>query len=410
MASLRRINQDDLRNHNLSVVIDTLLRNIEPMSRAELAKATGLTKATMSLLVPILIDAGVVREGDPVAAAAFGRPSTPLAIAGGVLCGVGMQVNTDGYGTTVVDLDGSTIAGEWVERPMGGSDPAEVFAALDELVARHEREVTARGWRVAGAGLALPGLVTDDMRLLTARNLGWADLDLRRFDVVARLDARGGNEANMAALAQIPGYATQRRRKGIVGPGDSFLYVSADIGIGGAYVRDGRLVTGDRGFAGEIGHVSLSLDGPRCSCGRLGCLEAYVGRRALVERAGLAHGEEAVRIESFEALAQLLRAGEPRAVACADEAVRVLSSIVASAVNMLDVGTVLLGGLWERFGSGFTERIEREANAQLLGRPAVQVRVRMPEVGGHPALRGAAKLGLRRFIDDPLGFVGGAEG
>ena len=78
MASLRRINQDDLRNHNLSVVIDTLLRASGPMSRADLAKETGLTKATMSLLVSLLIDAGVVKEGEPQNSASYGRPSTPL--------------------------------------------------------------------------------------------------------------------------------------------------------------------------------------------------------------------------------------------------------------------------------------------------------------------------------------------
>lgn len=83
MAALRRINQDDLRNHNLSVVIDTLLHTTEPLSRAELAKRTGLTKATMSLLVSMLVDDGVVREGEPSVQSSYGRPSTPLLIAGG---------------------------------------------------------------------------------------------------------------------------------------------------------------------------------------------------------------------------------------------------------------------------------------------------------------------------------------
>lgn len=73
MTTLRRINQDDLRNHNLSVVISTLLRAAEPMSRAELAKQTGLTKATMSLLVSMLVDNGVVREGTPSVQSSYGR-------------------------------------------------------------------------------------------------------------------------------------------------------------------------------------------------------------------------------------------------------------------------------------------------------------------------------------------------
>ena len=109
MASLRRINQDDLRNHNLSVVIDTLLRASTPMSRANLAKETGLTKATMSLLVSLLIDAGIVKEGEPQNSSSYGRPSTPLALGGGKVCGIGMQVNTDGYGCVALDINRDTL-------------------------------------------------------------------------------------------------------------------------------------------------------------------------------------------------------------------------------------------------------------------------------------------------------------
>lgn len=75
MASLRRINQEDLRNHNLSVVLDTLLRAEKPMSRADLAKETGLTKATLSLLASMLIDSGVVQEGEPVVSTTYGGPA-----------------------------------------------------------------------------------------------------------------------------------------------------------------------------------------------------------------------------------------------------------------------------------------------------------------------------------------------
>ena len=193
MAALRRINQDDLRNHNLSVVIDTLLRTTEPLSRAELAKRTGLTKATMSLLVSMLVDDGVVREGEPSVQSSYGRPSTPLLIAGGRYCGIGLQVNTNGYGVIVLDLDGTVISERWVDADISAPDADEVFAELDALAMEQEALLAERGYTVAGAGLALPGLVTGDMRLLMARNLGWEQLDLTRFDVMRRLDVTAGN-------------------------------------------------------------------------------------------------------------------------------------------------------------------------------------------------------------------------
>lgn len=270
MTTLRRINQDDLRNHNLSVVISTLLRAAEPMSRAELAKQTGLTKATMSLLVSMLVDNGVVREGTPSVQSSYGRPSTPLLIAGGRYCGIGLQVNTDGYGTIVLDLDGTVVAERWVDADMSDVDADDIFSELNALSLEQERLLADRGYTVTGTGLALPGLVTDDMRLLMARNLGWEQLDLKRFDVVRRLDATAGNEANMAALAQIPGYAMHREDDGIVDPNASFIYLSTDVGIGGAVVRGGHVEIGDHGFGGELGHVSVELRGPVCRCGRRG--------------------------------------------------------------------------------------------------------------------------------------------
>lgn len=98
MTVLKRINQDDLRNHNLSVVLNTMLRSTSAFSRADLAKETGLTKATMSLLVSMLLSHHIVKEGAPLVQSVYGRPSTPLSIAGGSVCGIGIQINTDGYG------------------------------------------------------------------------------------------------------------------------------------------------------------------------------------------------------------------------------------------------------------------------------------------------------------------------
>ena len=405
MAVLRRINQDDLRNHNLSVVIDTLLRTTEPLSRAELAKRTGLTKATMSLLVSMLVDDGVVREGEPSVQSSYGRPSTPLLIAGGRYCGIGLQVNTDGYGVIVLDLDGTVISERWVDADMSAPDADEVFAELDTLAMEQEALLAERGYTVAGAGLALPGLVTGDMRLLVARNLGWEQLDLTRFDVMRRLDVTAGNEANMAALAQIPGYAMRRDGDGIVGPSESFIYLSTDVGIGGAVVRNGHVEIGDHGFGGELGHTSVELRGPVCRCGRRGCLETYAGRRAMVESAGIASGSAAARRESVDELIDRWCAGDVRAAAVVNRAIEAMVSSIASAINVCDIETVVLGGVWSQFGSEIAVQMQSALQRQVLGYPEVRAKVLMADVTSRPALVGAAAMGLRHFVDDPMQFV-----
>lgn len=407
MANLRRINQEDLRNHNLSVTLDTLLRAEKPMSRADLAKETGLTKATLSLLASMLIESGVVQEGEPVVSATYGRPSTPLEIRGGSIAGIGLQINTDGYGCLALDLNGDTLGREWVSEDMTGTDPYEIFAKLDAMAFPLESRLKRRGCKVVGAGLALPGIVTDDMWLLVARNLGWENVNLTRFNVVRRLDVVAGNEAKMAAIAQIPGYATERASfLNVVDRTDSFIYLSTDIGIGGAVVRDGEVVMGSHGFAGEIGHLSVAMDGPLCSCGRHGCLEAFAGRRALVEAAGIAEDGDATSSEAIDMFLQRWRAGDSDVAKVVDQAADALVSAIASAVNLVDVDTVLLGGLWTHFGDELATVLEGRLRSEILGYPNVKIRVFVPPVALHPSLYGAAEMGLRRFIENPLGYMG----
>lgn len=407
MANLRRINQEDLRNHNLSVTLDTLLRAQKPMSRADLAKETSLTKATLSLLASMLIESGVVQEGEPVVSTTYGRPSTPLEIRGGSIAGIGLQINTDGYGCLALDLNGDTLGREWVSEDMTGTDPYEIFAKLDAMTFPLESRLKRRGCKVVGAGFALPGIVTDDMWLLVARNLGWENVNLTRFNVVRRLDVVAGNEAKMAAIAQIPGYATERAPfLNVVDRTDSFIYLSTDIGIGGAVVRDGEVVMGSHGFAGEIGHLSVAMDGPLCSCGRHGCLEAFAGRRALVEAAGIAEDGDATSSEAIDMFLQRWRAGDSDVAKVVDQAADALVSAIASAVNLVDVDTVLLGGLWTHFGDELATVLEGRLRSEILGYPNVKIRVFVPPVALHPSLYGAAEMGLRRFIENPLGYMG----
>lgn len=405
MTSLRRINQDDLRNHNLSVVLDSLLRATDQLSRADLAKETGLTKATMSVLVSLLMDNGVLEEGVPTGQSLYGRPSIPLLIRGGQLCGIGLQVNTDGYGIAVLDINGTTVDEQWVDADMTNANADEVFRNLDELAKSQEASLDRMGYTLVGSGLALPGLVTDDLRLLGARNLGWEQLDLKTFDVVRRLNPKVDNEANAAALAQIPGYATQRRGIGLVEPTDSFIYLSTDVGIGGAVVRDGHVVRGDHGFGGELGHVSVDMRGPICRCGRRGCLEVYAGRRSMVSAAGIASSDAAATRESINELIDHWRQRDSKAVAVVEKALEAMASVIASIINVCDIDTVMLGGLWAHFEPDLIRRIGRMVRPQALSYPEVQARVMMTDVVARPALIGAAEVGLRNFVDNPLEFL-----
>lgn len=405
MAGLRSINQDDLRTHNLSVVLSTMLRSTVPLSRADLAKETRLTKATMSLLVSMLLDNGIVYEGAPVVQSVYGRPSTPLIIRGGSVCGIGVQINTDGYGYLILDLDGSIIAERWIDADMDHPNPDDIFGDLNTMLIEQERLLRARGYHIAGTGLALPGLVGDHRELLVARNLGWERLDLNNFALVERLNASAGNEADMAAIAQLPGYSSQRHGESPVDPSGSFLYISTDIGIGGAFVRDGHLIAGDHGFAGEIGHLSVQMDGPLCRCGRHGCLEVYAGRRSMVEAAGIATGHEAASSHAIDELLERWQHGDPDVSKIVTRALHAMASAIISTINFADTSTVIIGGLWSRMNDAYLAQLEQEVQSLILGHDVMSVRILRAPGASRPSLLGAAEVGLRQFIDNPLAFM-----
>lgn len=405
MAALKRINQDDLRTHNLSVVINTLLRSSEPLSRADLAKETGLTKATMSLLTSMLLEHRILKEGVPSVQSVYGRPSTPLSINGGAVCGIGVQINTDGYGYMVLDLDGTVVAERWISKNLQTADATAIFGDLDTMLSDQISTLQSRGYTISGAGLALPGLVANRTELLGARNLGWERLDLMQFPVVERLNMIAGNEANMAAIAQLPGYAAYRRDDCLVGANSSFIYVSTDIGIGGALVRDGRVIVGDHGFAGEIGHLAVEMDGPVCRCGRHGCLEVYAGRRSMIEAAGIASGDESFNIDAVTELFRRLRQGDPQVEAIVDRGMEAMGSALASLINLSDMDTVLIGGMWNLFDDEYLQKLRNGIQRRILSRNIVDVRIMSANTLPRPALYGAALTGLRRFVDDPLQFM-----
>ena len=404
MAKLYKINRDNLRDHNLSVVIQTLLNSTDPMSRADLAKSTGLTKAAMSMLVEILIKNKVIQQLSPIPDSTFGRPSVPLAFYPHHWVGIGLQVNTDGYGFTVLDLAGETIYSQWVDDTMLNVVPEDIFTQLDHMLQPVENELIALGYTICGASIAVPGLVENKTTLVNARNLKWQNINLQDFNVIRRLHAVAANEADLAAIAQLPGYASADQS--IRPIPKSFIYLSTDIGISGAVVSNGTVVHGEHNFAGEIGHLSVDWNGPQCSCGRRGCLEQYAGRRALVEAAHIADGYAAVTRQSVKRLLEAWKQHDTDAEKAISRGMKAMASGLCSAINLLDISNVILGGFWVNFTDAVAKQLEKDIQGIALGRDAsLKVNVDLAPFADHPALRGAALVGLRRLIDHPMRFL-----
>jgi predicted NBD/HSP70 family sugar kinase len=386
--------QHTLRERNLELVARAVYDVPEPLSRAGVAAATGLARATVSTLVDQLVAAGLVRELPAVTGGRAGRPAVPLVPAPRSVVGLGLEVNVDYLGARVLDLTGDVVAEQVVPGSFHDSDPTVVLGRLGELAREVSDGVTSAGMTVAGARLALPGLVDPRTGLLeVAPNLGWSSLEPVPLLGLGDTEVRIANEAKLAALAELAGGSD-------VAAPDSFIFVSGDVGIGAAIVVDRELFLGERGWNGEIGHVVVDPAGPRCSCGAFGCLEQYAGKEAMMRAAGLPPDAP------LDALVTLLTDADADAAGRATmPAGRALGSALADFVNLLDVGTIVLGGAYTELLPWLRADVEAVLDDRVLAAPFVDLQVRAAQAGPQAALTGGAREVLQAVLADPAAWV-----
>ena len=392
--------QATIRDANLRLVLSTVLSSPEPVSRAGVAVATALTRSTVSRLADDLVAAGLVDELEPVRASVRGRPGTPL-VAGRDLAALGLQVNPGFCAVRVVDLGGRVVDERLVTEDFVGSDPKATLRRIAAVARRVRRSLPPR-LRLVGAGLALPGVVSvEDARVLSAPNLGWSEVDVASVlgpRVLGGLPLRVANEADLAART------VTEPLPGRPGPLSDFVYVSGEVGIGGAAVVGGRVFAGRHGWAGEIGHVAVDPDGPACPCGSTGCLEQYAGRRAMLRTARLPDDAP------MELLAERVRSGDRAARESVDSAARALGVALSSVLNVLDISTVVLGGHLAKAAELIRPSLEEHLQQRVISapwlRPVVEVAARDDAAGA----TGAAFAVLDAVIDHPAGWVDSSGG
>ncbi|WP_328545096.1 ROK family transcriptional regulator [Streptomyces europaeiscabiei] len=376
-------NQQGMRRRNLSRVMHSV--NAEgPLSRAAVASRIGLTRAAVSTLVDELIRSGLLEELGPERPGRVGRPGSALALSGRGPAGIGAEIGVDHLAVCAVDLRGEVRARAVRHGTNRGRSPEPVIDDLTELVRRVVAEAESDGLWPAGLAVAVPGLVARDARtVVRAPNLDWHDTDLGAL-LPGGLPVTVDNEANFGGLAEL-----------WLGDGTppDFLHVSAEIGIGGAVVVDGRLLRGTHGFAGELGHVPVRPEGPACACGGRGCLEQYAGEEAVLRAAGLEPGEHRV-----EFLAERAAAGDEDVHRALRGAGTALGIALTGAVNLLDPETVVLGGALAALAPWLLPSLERELARRTAG-PACAVTV--SRLGSEGPLLGAAHSVVRAVLDDP---------
>ncbi|MFC8720509.1 ROK family protein [Kitasatospora sp. NPDC057198] len=422
--------QQDMRRQNLALVMRTVAA-AHPLSRADVAGRTGLTRTAVSSLVDELIGGGLLLEGELERSGRVGRPGRALVLNGDGPAGLGLEIGVEHLSACVIDLRGEVRVELHCPAANAGRPAEQTFAELAELAALAEREAVALGLRVVGRVLAVPGSVPLDSpgsRIEHAPNLGWHQVDVTELwpgnasGAGDRAEDSGAvpgtasstvpgtassavpaveNEANLGALAEL----WQGTGSG------TFVHISAGEGIGGALVLDGRLFRGVQGFAGELGHLTVRPDGRACSCGARGCLEPYAGLAAVLRSAGITDDldrpDDLTFTQEADPIAELARRAE-----AGDAAVRralrhagtALGTALASTVNLIDPATLVLGGAYADLAQWLLPAMRAELTELIRVRPWPEEALRASPLGRRGPVLGAALVTVRGLHTDPAGL------
>jgi predicted NBD/HSP70 family sugar kinase len=360
--SRRKAGPGDARRHNRALVLRTVFRQ-GPLSRADLARVTHLTRVTTSDLAAELLAEGLVEELGTRVDQGVGKPATLLGVVPDARLTITLDLSDDErFRAALVDLAGKVLDRRTAER-----DGRTGAAAVEMALALAADLAAAADRPLLGVGVGSPGVVDPAGTVLEAPNLGWHDLDLAAR-LGAGLDApiHVANDANAAALAELSlGEHADR----------SLLCIKVGQGVGAGVVLDGHLVVGDRFAAGEIGHVVVDPDGEPCACGRTGCLETAIAAPRLRRRS---------------------RDGDPRAARTA--AGHRLGEALAPVISTLNLREVVLSGPLDVLDETFRSAALDAIRARTMPAVGDHVDLRFSSLGEDDVLLGAAMLVLDREL------------
>jgi len=367
-----------------------LVRERQPISRADLARSMNMRRGAVSLLVNELIEEGIIFEG-ATGETSRGRKPKFLFVDTRSRCAVAVDIRPTRTYFMVTDLVGRPLVG--VTSFATERDPKKFVTELARRIRRVLSDHEELG-DCAGVGIVVPGMVDrTGSRVLFAPRLGWHDLSLLEpLEVALGLPVSIENSGRACALAQL--WAT---RGGSDTP-DDFVFVSVSDGLGVGVIVRGELLRGQHNVAGEFGHMTLNIEGPRCACGANGCWEAYVSNLATLSRyfgRNLAE-EQPSPLDSaaltMDDLIALAHSGDAKALSALQSTARYLGVGLATVVNAVDPARIYIGGeiaaAWDLIEVTVRSSL-KERTLRPVGR---HVEIVVVPADDYPRLKGAAAL------------------
>ncbi len=378
LAYVQLASSESARDINRDVVLE-IIRSQQPVSRADLARASGLQPSTVSSIVEQLINEKWVKEG-AIERRPRGRHPTLLALNDGLVI-LTADIRPKQAIIALLDLNGRFLAREVV--PLV-SDPestiSKIIFCMKTMRAAHPNR------SFDGIGISMPGRIdSESQRLILAPNLKWVNYDIKSvIEKEMRLQVELTNAANAALLAEL----WSGRLDGIR---DAVL-ITVSEGVGGAILANGQIVTSRSGLAGEFGHSPIDPTGPLCGCGQRGCWEVFASSNAALRYYAEIRPDHAP--VNIHELLRLAEEEDPAAIAALTRQAACLGRGLRLVTAALSPEVILIAGditsSWARFGP----TIQAELEATMLAGSAPKLEI--TNDGEFARLRGAAAVVLQR--------------
>ncbi|GAP07804.1 transcriptional regulator, MarR family [Anaerolinea thermolimosa] len=369
---MKKATHQQTKEHNRNLVLKTIFDH-EAISRAEIARLTQLTRATVSDLVNELLIEGLVEEVG-LGSSMGGKSPILLSLRPASRYLIGLNLAQDKFIGAIVNLRGEIK--ETIEYPVQGEDGEQSL----ELVIRLLENLLATPWKpVVGIGVGTPGLIsTRDGVILQAVNLAWKNLPLahlirERFSLPVSVL----NDSQATAIGEFVygGHLSE----------GNMVVVNVRHGVGAGILINGRLFQGDGSGAGEIGHVVVEENGLLCRCGKHGCLETLTSTSAVVRQAGL---------PGLDQVEAAFRAGDPRIGKIIQDAGTHLGSALAYLVGILNIHEIVLTGEMTRFGEPWLNAVQQAMQRSAFHLLARNTHLRIGSLDYQACILGASSFML----------------
>lgn len=385
---------------NRSMVFD-LIRRKGPISRAEIARTIGLSIPTVMKITEEFSHKQFVQDVGKGESSGGKRPEL-LELVPDSKYIIGVGVGRSKTNVLMMNLAGEVFIREIMET--GGTAVPEVWISrLIQVIENVIRESGLSRKQILGMGIGMPGILDEKSgKVLFSPDFKWENVDMltpirERF----KMDITIENANRALAMGEYYFGAGVDSR--------NFLVVNLGHGIGSAFMREGEFYRGSSGSSGEIGHIILEKNGPKCNCGNLGCLEAIASGNAIARDAKIAVlegnatkimelvNEDINRIEA-KTVFEAARLGDRLAIQITERAMQYIGIGLANYINLLDPDLIILFGGLTNAGDIFLKKVKevlRERQMKFAGR---QVKLVISQMGENGTAVGSASLVLKKFI------------